>query len=189
MASNLVRFERFLVPMIPAMCLGAGYAFATLSDWLSRRLSPRLHHVVLLLLGFLLLLEPVIAVVAFDRRLAATDVRSTARAWIGENLPADALIARERFSPNLDALPYEIRWVDPLNQHPAPWYRTEGFDYLLFADARYGRLWEKPDQYADLIAAYESLWEELELVASFAGPYVGRPDHHIFIYRVSPSDS
>ena len=184
MASNLVRFERFLVPMIPAMAIGAGYAFAVLADWLRPRIAPRVRTVVLFCVGALLLIEPLVAVVNFNTLLAETDVRTTARTWIVENVPTDVVVARERFSPNLTAVAYDARWVDPLNQHPAQWYREQGFDYLLFAEARYGNVWRDPERYADLVAAYESLWADLELVASFEGPYVGRPAHKILVYRI-----
>jgi 4-amino-4-deoxy-L-arabinose transferase-like glycosyltransferase len=184
MASNLVRFERFLVPMIPAMCIGAGYSFAVLNDWLAGRLSPQARKVVLLLLGLLLLMNSFVSVITFDRLLAENDVRTTARNWVKNNLRSDVVIAREYFSPNLDALSYNTIWIDSLNQHPAEWYREEGFDYLLFSEARYGIVWRDPDRYADLIEDYESLWEQFELVAAFEGPYVGRPNHHILIYRV-----
>ena len=187
MASNLVRFERFLVPMIPAMCIGAGYTFAVLSDWLSKRVTTQVTSIILLVLGLLLLFNPFQSVMTFDRDLAATDVRTIARDWILDNLPPDAMIARERFSPNLDAYGYRTTWIDSLNEQSFQWYSEEGYDYLIFAEARYGTVWRDPERYADLIESYESLWEQLELIATFEGPYVGRPNHQIDVYRVPRS--
>ncbi|MFZ0547314.1 MAG: glycosyltransferase family 39 protein [Candidatus Promineifilaceae bacterium] len=181
MASNLVRFERFLVPMIPGMALAAGYTFSVLEQKLPANRQP-----LLLLFGVLLLVEPVWWVGSFDARLAQTDVRTTARTWIVDNIPADSKIAGELFSPNLDQEPYTTNRIDWLNQYDANWYRQEGYDYLIFAEARYGVLWRDPEAYGDLIAQYDSLWDNFELVAAFTGPYVGRPDHDIKIYKVTP---
>jgi 4-amino-4-deoxy-L-arabinose transferase-like glycosyltransferase len=179
MATNLVRFERFLLPLIPALAVGAGYAFAELA----RALPPK-RHIFLPLLALLLLIEPAVQVAQFNSRLAQTDVRTTARAWIVQHIPPGSRIARELFAPNLDDEPYQIQGFGFLNEQPAAWYRENGFNYLIFAQARYGVLWRDPARYADLIARYEALWSELELVAEFTGPYVGRPDHVIRIYKV-----
>jgi hypothetical protein len=97
------------------------------------------------------------------------------------------MIARERFSPNLDAYGYRTTWIDSLNEQSFQWYSEEGYDYLIFAEARYGTVWRDPERYADLIESYESLWEQLELIATFEGPYVGRPNHQIDVYRVPRS--
>ncbi|MCL4262552.1 MAG: glycosyltransferase family 39 protein [Anaerolineae bacterium] len=181
MASNLVHFERFLVPMIPPLAVGAGYFFAVLAEKTPVRYKP-----LLIMLGVLLLLEPAVRVVQFDQRLVQTDVRTTARQWITENLPPGTRVARELFAPDLEDTQLVMQRVDPLNLHPAEWYRQQGFEYLVFAEARYGVLWRDPERYVDLIAQYEALWQEMELVATFTGPYVGRPDHDILVYKVTP---
>lgn len=181
MAANLVRFERFLVPMIPALALAAGYTFAALHQKVPEKRQP-----LLLLLGVLLLVEPLLWVGRFDHRLAQTDVRTTARDWIVDNIPAESKIGRELFAPNLDREPYNSRRIDWLNQYTIEWYRQEEYDYLIFAEARYGALWRDPEAYGDLIGRYETLWANLELVAEFTGPYVGRSEHDIKIYKVNP---
>jgi hypothetical protein len=181
MALNIVRFERFLVPMIPALALAAGYAFAIVHKKLPPNRQP-----LLLIVGALLLVEPVLWVGRFDARLAQTDGRTTAREWIVENIPAGAKIGRELFAPNLDQEPYTSVRFDWLNEHDAAWYRQEGYDYLIFAEARYGVLWRDPTAYIDLIGRYELLWADMTLVAEFTGPYVGRPEHDIKIYQLNP---
>lgn len=182
MSTNLVRFERFLVPMIPGLAIGAGYMVAAIVRW---RPQPRTHFMLFLLLG-LLLLEPLLGVIQLNRNLAQTDVRTIARAWIVEHIPPDSRIARESFTPNLDNEGYQVQTIGFLNQHSTAWYQENGFDYLIFAQARYGVLWRDPERYADLIAQYKTLWDDMELMAEFMGPYVGRPNHVIRIYRVNP---
>jgi 4-amino-4-deoxy-L-arabinose transferase-like glycosyltransferase len=182
MSTNLVRFERFLVPMIPALALAAGYVFAEIARW-RPQISPR--FLLSMLLG-LLLLEPVMAVGRLNHNLTQTDVRTIARGWVVENLPLNSRIAREAFTPNLDNEPYEVQTIGFLNQQTTVWYQENEFDYLVFAQARYGVLWRDPERYADLIARYERLWDDMDLVAEFVGPYVGRPDHVIRIYQVRP---
>ena len=181
MATNLVRFERFLVPMIPALAISAGYFGAITSGWLVRK-RPLLGPFLLLLL----LLEPAVWVIQFDSQLSQTEARTLAREWIVKNVPAQSKLATERYAPNLDESDYHVQRVASLNEFPAAWYQEQGFEYLVFAEAQYGIPWRDPEQYADLIAAYENLWANFQLVAEFEGPYVGRPDHKVLIYRVMP---
>jgi hypothetical protein len=180
MSANLVRFERFLVPIIPTLAVSAGYFGIELVRWGGKR--PWLLPVLLLLL----LSEPIISVAQFDNQLAQTEARTLARDWIRDNIPATSMLATERYAPNLDGAGYEIRRITSLNEHPPEWYRQQGFDYLIFAEAQYAIPWRDPAQYADLITAYEVLWDNFELVAEFDGPYVGRPHHNVLIYQVTP---
>jgi len=181
MASNLVRFERFLVPMIPALALAAGYVFSLLHQKIPAHRQP-----LLLLLGALLLVEPALSVGRFNSHLAQADVRTTARAWITDNIPAQSKIAREPYTPNLDNLPYTVQLFERVNDNTAEWYANQNFDYVITAEARYANLYQDPERYADEIAAYEALFDNLELVTEFTGPYVGRPEHAIKIYKVNP---
>ncbi len=180
-ATTLVHFERFLVPMMPPLAVGAGYFFAALAEKVPTQYKP-----LLTVLALLLLIEPAVRVAQFDWRLAQTDVRTTARNWIAENLPPGTRVARELFAPDMEDSDLAIQRVDPLNLYPAAWYRQQGFEYVIFAEARFGVLWRDPERYADLIARYEALWQEMELIADFTGPYVGRPDHEILVYKVTP---
>jgi 4-amino-4-deoxy-L-arabinose transferase-like glycosyltransferase len=181
MASNIVYFERFLIPLTPVLALAAGYLIFELKNSLRGRQS----HVFLALL-LLAFAEPAVEVAKFNQRLAQTDVRTEARLWIRDHIPADVKIARELFTPNLDQEPYAVYYIGWLNEHPIEWYREQGFDYLIFAFARYGVLYRDPERYAHLIAQYEFMFEELELIAIFDGPYVGRANHDIRIYRLTP---
>jgi 4-amino-4-deoxy-L-arabinose transferase-like glycosyltransferase len=181
MASNIVYFERFLVPLTPVLALAAGYLFFELKQRVQGR-----QAYILMALALLVFVEPAVAVTQFNQRLAQTDVRSEARLWIKDNIPPGAKVARELFTPDLDQESYEVHRISWLNDHPVEWYREQGFDYLIFAFARYGVLYRDPERYAHLIAQYEFMFEELQLVARFAGPYVGRADHDIRVYRVTP---
>jgi 4-amino-4-deoxy-L-arabinose transferase-like glycosyltransferase len=182
MASNLVRFERFLVPLIPALALAAGYAFAvTFKQWPTRNV-----RIALIILLVLMLIEPVTAIIQTDRTLAQNDVRTVARAWIRDNIPPGSKIARETYAPNLDGMGYEVNSFSRLNENSVSWYEEQGFDYLIFAQARYGNIFSNPDLYADQIANYEALFDNLELVTTLTGSYVDRPNHDILIYRSVP---
>lgn len=182
MASNLVRFERFLVPLIPALTLAAGYAFAVIFErWPSRNV----RFAMVILLG-LMLVEPAIAIIRTNRTLAQSDVRTIARAWIQDNLPPGSKIAREMYAPNLDGMGYEVEKFSRLNENSVSWYKEQGFDYLIFAQARYGNVFNNPELYGEQIAKYQALFDNLELVVTLTGSYVDRPNHDILIYRSIP---
>jgi 4-amino-4-deoxy-L-arabinose transferase-like glycosyltransferase len=181
MAGNVVHFERFLVPLTPALALGAG----NLAAYTRQRLKAHSYSFLVPLVIASLLIEPAFEVIRFNYYLGQPDVGNIARGWIRENLPTGSSIARERYAPNLDQEPFTVHDFAWLNSHPVEWYREQGFDYLIFASARYGVLYRNPERYATLIDQYETMFQQLELVAHFHGPYVGRADHEIQIYRLT----
>lgn len=182
MATNSVRFERFLVPLIPALALAAGYFIGELYE----QYSGKNRQLIITAVVVLILIEPAISVMRSGQILSNPDTRTIARNWIKENIPTGSRIAREAFAPNLDGMGYDVNTFSRLNEHPVLWYVENGFDYLVFAQARYGNLYDEPDRYAEQIAGYNALFESLTLVSELRGSYVDRPDHVIRIYSSPP---
>ncbi len=158
-------FDRYVLPLVPV--LGA----------LAGRL-PRLAPV-----GLLLLVVPFVWSVGEVRGLTRTDTRIVARAWIEQNVAADALVAAESSTPPVDPrptlgleLPGPGRGADP-NRDLAR-LRARGADYVLVTGAVADRVLAAPTRYPREAAFYgelEAAAERVLLVApggDLGGPWV-----------------
>jgi hypothetical protein len=88
-------FTRHMEPVVPFICLTAGYAIATASEWMAAALRRPSWTSGLAAIGAGLVLWPSAnAVIAFDRLLARDDSRLLARRWIDERVPAGSTIAQ-----------------------------------------------------------------------------------------------
>ena len=108
-------FVRYMLPVVPFLCIFAGYFVASAASAIApaMRLRPAL---VAAALGLAVAAPPAINVVQFDRLLTREDSRIVAGRWLAENVPAGAsmFISGNRYG------------------HPAldfARYRQFGFDY------------------------------------------------------------
>jgi hypothetical protein len=93
--SGYTVFTRHMQPVVPFICLTAGYAIATGSEWLAAAVRRPSWTSSLAAIGAGLVLWPsATAVIAFDRLLARDDSRLLARRWIDERIPAGSTIAQ-----------------------------------------------------------------------------------------------
>jgi hypothetical protein len=93
--SGYTVFTRHMQPVVPFICLTAGYAIATGSEWLAAAVRRPSWTAGLAAVGAGLVLWPSAnAVIAFDRLLARDDSRLLARRWIDERVPAGSTIAQ-----------------------------------------------------------------------------------------------
>jgi hypothetical protein len=181
MSRSLVRFERFLVPVMPFLALSAAL-------FLDQVVRPRLSKLTWARVAFvgivvLLCLEPVVSVALYDHRLTLEDVRVTAARWMEANLPSDAVIAVERFGPPVS--PERFVLVEPyaMVDYDLDWYREQGVEYFAFGAILYRRTMESAELYPERVQAYQEFYQSLELVQMFDGPYVGWPDYQVAVYR------
>jgi hypothetical protein len=76
-------FARHALPLVPFLCLSAGYLVALAGDWLARLLRrPSWRVAATSVLCVLVLMPSVRSVIAFDRLIAREDSRAVARRWI-----------------------------------------------------------------------------------------------------------
>jgi hypothetical protein len=101
-------FVRYMLPVVPFLCIFAGYFVASVSSGMSSvlRLRPAL---VAAPLGVAVAALPAINVVRFDHLLTREDSRITAGRWLMDNVPAGAsmFISGNRYGhPAMDFLRY-----------------------------------------------------------------------------------
>jgi hypothetical protein len=121
--------------------------------------------------------------VADARRLRKDDTRSVAYAWIVANLPHNAIIAREQYTPQLAPDQFRLRNHDGLYQRSMAWYRDQHVEYLIASSAIYLRYLGNPDRPFD-DAFYRALFALPEVFHVDADGT--RPGPTIRIFRLAP---
>jgi hypothetical protein len=88
-------FTRHMDPVVPFLCLTAGYFIAESASWLAVRLRQPQWSPRILALGLIAALWPSVhSVVMFDLLIARTDNRMLARHWIEQRFQAGTTIAQ-----------------------------------------------------------------------------------------------
>lgn len=177
-----VRFDRQLIPMLPPLALIGAI-------WIPRLLQ-RVHlskHVTRLAAAaatLILTVWPVMQAIDLNMELGKTDTRYPALAWAEQNLPGDARIAHEHYTPPLDDAGLDARQIWSAYEQPLDWYETHSIDYLMISSHIYQRYLDEPDRYPDEAAYYSALMSRpaeatFQSSSVHAGPdiYVFRIDH------------
>jgi 4-amino-4-deoxy-L-arabinose transferase-like glycosyltransferase len=185
MSRNLVRFERYLVPIIPFLCIMSGYliasALAALRIKLSRPVPARpIFGFVAAILLLVSVTEPLVTTIQYDMRLASTDVRTLARAWVLANVPFQSSIIVESNGPPLQDKEYDITPVTMLADLDKTGVNLTPGQYVIIGSAMYARFPQDTEEGK----AYARILSKLERLVSFKGPFVGEPDYVIEVYRV-----
>ncbi|HEX2456160.1 MAG TPA: glycosyltransferase family 39 protein [Vicinamibacterales bacterium] len=112
MGSGRAVFARYALPMVPFLCLTAGYAVATAAKWMTSALDrPRWRVAVTSALTIAVLWPSVRSVVMFDRLIAREDTRVAARRWIEERFEPGTTIAQLGAMSGHVYIDYERRYV------------------------------------------------------------------------------
>ena len=88
-------FTRHMIPVVPFLCLAAGYFLAESASWLSVLITRPAWRAAMTAAAVALVLWPSArSVVMFDSLLARDDSRLIARRWIEQRFPAGTTIAQ-----------------------------------------------------------------------------------------------
>ncbi len=90
--SSHLYYERYVLPLLPGLCLFAGIAMAVAIDRLRPRLSPRALFASGAAAAILLVLVPAWDVIRLDRKFSRPDTRTQAVDWIAANIPEGSRI-------------------------------------------------------------------------------------------------
>ena len=114
-----------------------------------------------MLLAVLQVVPPLVTVVHDNIRITQIDGRDTARAWIQANLPPGSRIALESYSPFVDPWRFEVKGVGAIPDHPPSWYEENGFEYLIFSQGMYGRVFDDPTPKGVFFDRYNQFFSRL----------------------------
>jgi len=84
-------FARYMIPMLPFLCVTAAYFAAVMASGLARA-APRIAPAATALLAALVVLPSLVRVVALDRLLARDDTRLQAQRWIEAQVPQGSTV-------------------------------------------------------------------------------------------------
>ena len=95
LGSGRTVFARYMLPVVPFLCLAAGYAVTEAGLWLAKRVGrPRLAP-IMVAAGVVGLVWPSAqSVIAFDQLISIDDNRLLARRWVERQFPKDTTIAQ-----------------------------------------------------------------------------------------------
>jgi 4-amino-4-deoxy-L-arabinose transferase-like glycosyltransferase len=142
-------FVRYMIPVIPFLCLFAGYVVSLLSESAALRLRTN-PSVVAAVLGALIVAPSAVSTARFDHLMAQDDSRNLAARWIHEHVPAGRSIF---LSGN--------RYGHPQLEPPVGKYRLMSYDYrgrafLTDTAMAGGRRYRHTDEHPDVIVVQRS---------------------------------
>jgi hypothetical protein len=103
-----LRWERWILPVIPFLCLLAAYAVSQATAWLSTRLGPR-WATAAAAIALLLIVGPLLKVSVLHARIMAASYTSTlAQQWFVDHVPANSRVLLEVYGPQLPVGKYDV---------------------------------------------------------------------------------
>jgi hypothetical protein len=171
----VLRFDRHLLPVLPAMAtligFGAVAATAMLRQWLAARSGIWRHPVwapafIVVAIALALGVGPVRETID-DSRWYASDERSAARAWIDANVPEASTVLVDAYSPFVDPARFNAipaTFVVDFEGDPA------SVDFVLVAGQGSGRFLDSPHRYPVQVDRFNESFGGFCEVARFEGP-------------------
>jgi 4-amino-4-deoxy-L-arabinose transferase-like glycosyltransferase len=175
-----LRFDRTILPVLPALAALVGIGAAAIWDWVprvARRLPPAPVRVAMTL-AFVVCASVPWAPARDQLRYLGRDERSEARDWLARIEPGSRVLV-SAYAP----------WVEPARHHvetfnfrartcrkldetracvPMPPDAYAGnFDYLVLAEGEYAKYFRDPDELPGAADAYEQLWDAFPVAARF----------------------
>jgi hypothetical protein len=105
-----IRWERWIVPAVPYLCILASISIFAISDYFGR-LSPRLVPVVAILLVATTIFPLVQVSFIQSRELSGGDTRTEAFNWMLQNIPSGSKVLGEAYTPQLPGDRYDMFYI------------------------------------------------------------------------------
>jgi hypothetical protein len=163
-------FGRYLLPLVPFLCILAAVAVVAGVNLLRRFSIPRVARTALIIaLTFGVILPPGIQAIGFNRNHRAETV-AQAYQWILANVPGDATTLVECRNLVLPTGSFKGTNVRQLRDLTYEDYVAQGADYLVASSQCYGPYLEHPQQFPRESAEYRALFSKTREVARFTPP-------------------
>lgn len=185
------KFDRYLLPLLPHLCIFAAMGDLHLSQRLSslmnRKTEPGRSRLVFALLLVPLSLVPLSKSLRLVGDLTKEDTRTIAFRWIEKNLPSgDTLIVREQYTPEAELSPLGFKVINlatSLAEVVDPEFlRLNKVDFVLISSYMYDRFYEHPAASAHQLKVYEGINEWCQLIKTIE-PNPDHPGPTIKIYE------
>jgi 4-amino-4-deoxy-L-arabinose transferase-like glycosyltransferase len=182
-------YGRYLMPLIPFVCLLAAAAVVSGVSLLRRFDIPRTARTALIAaLTVAALLPPALQAIDFNLERGRTSTAEQAHQWILQNIPKGSHVLLESRQLLLPTESYKavnvprlVRDSRSAGEHRA--YVEQGFQYMVATSAGYGQALAAPYQYPEEYAAYMRLFDSSRELARFA-PSEQHPGAEIRIFAL-----
>jgi hypothetical protein len=184
-AQNIV-YARYLLPIVPMLCLAAAIAVVSGVGSLRRYDVPRAARTALIVgLTAALLLPPAIQAVQFDRMVARVGTADLAYSWITSSIPKGANVVLESRKIVLPVGMYNAKNVKTLLARDYDGYVNDGVEYVIASSQIYGAYFDAPQNFPKEYAAYMTLFGRMRELVRFT-PDEHHPGAELRIFKVSP---
>jgi 4-amino-4-deoxy-L-arabinose transferase-like glycosyltransferase len=175
-------FARYLLPMVPPLCVLAAAAVVSGVSLLRRYEIPRAPRTALIAaLTIAALLPPALMSVRWDRHTGVPRTVDLAYEWIRQNVPLESSLVIESRALLLPPDKYRTRLVKQLRETDYNVWRDSGADYIIASSASYGRYFDAPERFPREYAEYMRIFGQSREVARFSPTDdVGGPELRIF---------
>ena len=178
-------FARYLMPIIPFVCLLVATAVVSCATGLLRIPLPRMAaRTLIVALAVAVLARPTFTAVSFDRDMSRPTTVGLAAEWISQHGKPGTRIVHELAS--LHFLPgqfYRVEYLTSLTEQGLDFYLGGKVDYVVATSAVYGPYFSAPDRFQEQRQAYQKLFEALTPVFSVQGSD-GHPGPEVRVFSV-----
>lgn len=155
-----LHWERWAIPMYIVPLIIASVGINNLSVYLKAR-SKILGNISVIIIGIIVLSIFFRGIYqSFD--FLKQNTQTVSKKWITENLPEDARIVAEGYTPIIPGLPF---WIVEKSIEVC---KREGVDYVIVSSAMYERFFAEEDRYPDRVKFYRELFNKEKLVKRFS---------------------
>jgi 4-amino-4-deoxy-L-arabinose transferase-like glycosyltransferase len=182
-------YGRYLLPMVPMLCLLAAMAVVSGVSLLRRYEIPRGPRAALIAaLTAAALAHPAYASIKFDRLIGRVDTTWMAYEWIQQNIPPGSSIVVETRELLLPPT-YHSENIGQLRSRTFEEYQASGVQYLVASGQSYGPYLADPQQHPTGYAQYMRIFEQSREMVRFQPSPDGTkvPGPELRIYKVAPA--
>lgn len=183
-AGQRLVWGRYLLPLLPFLCMLAAGGIVWIADQVGRRwTSPIAVPVTAAVLLLVVCFQPATNAITFLRTSSKVTTNQQAYEWILANVPAGSRIANETREVLLPVNRYTIQYPRRLIVHNVEHYQREGVRYLIASSLSFkAALYDVPPEAAAL-TAYTDLFRRTEHLITF-NPSPDHPGPELRVYRV-----
>lgn len=179
-------YGRYLLPMVPALCVLAAAAVVSGVSLLRRYEIPRAPRTALIAgLTIAALLPPALQAIAWNRMVAKTSTVDLAYRWLETNVPPRSFVVVEARNMLLPPAVAATRNVPQLRYKTYEQYVTDRADYLVASSQSFGQYFEAPHLYPEEYRQYMQIFERSREVVRFT-PSDDHPGPELRIFKVRP---
>ena len=178
-------FARYLLPVVPFICLLISAAVVSGVSLLRRFEIPRAARTALIAaLTFAVLLPPAAQAIGFNRVIGRRSTLEAAYGWIVQNVPKGSTIVVETGRIHLPP-GYNASSTRQLRERSFDEYRAAGVHYLIASSEAYGRVLGEPQNHPREYSDYMTLFGQTRELTRFS-PSPSQPGPEIVILKVTP---